>query len=205
MNFRRKVLRSELSFSMEGSCKGPESLIIKSLKLKCCCRGSLPKVLSFSPSFFWKWKVLRWYIYHVNFIYIWLVVLSSRFGNFFVPAESRGRSPSPVSFPVEEWRYIRGSPPCLCRHHPSAFQIQKSRLKWNKIFKSVTRSQGSPDDPNWPQMSWKQPQSGQGFIKYLPVMHVIVKDMLQILKRCKNNNKNTMLWPIFITLFRHGL
>ena len=36
-------------------------------------------------------------------------------------------------------------------------------------------------------MSWKEPQSGQGFLKYLPVMHVSVKDMLRILKRCKNN------------------
>ena len=36
-------------------------------------------------------------------------------------------------------------------------------------------------------MSWKQPQSGQGFLKYFTVMHVSVKDMLRILKRCKNN------------------
>ena len=36
-------------------------------------------------------------------------------------------------------------------------------------------------------MSWKEPQSVQGFLKYLPVMHVSVKDMSRILKRCKNN------------------
>ena len=29
--------------------------------------------------------------------------------------------------------------------------------------------------------------SGQGFIKYLPVMHDSAKDMLRILKRCKTN------------------
>ena len=42
----RKVLRSELSFSGEGTCKRPEGLIINSLKLKCCSRSSLSKVLS---------------------------------------------------------------------------------------------------------------------------------------------------------------
>ena len=30
--------------------------------------------LSFTPSFFWKWNVLWWYICHVSFTYIWLVV-----------------------------------------------------------------------------------------------------------------------------------
>ena len=30
--------------------------------------------LSFTPSFFWKWNVLRWYICNVSFIYIWLVL-----------------------------------------------------------------------------------------------------------------------------------
>ena len=42
----RKVLRSELSFSGEGICRRPEGLIISSLKLKCCSRSSLSKVLS---------------------------------------------------------------------------------------------------------------------------------------------------------------
>ena len=59
--------------------------------------------------------------------------------------------------------------------------------------------------PKWPQMSWKQPQSGQGFVKYLPVMHVSVKDMLRILKQCKNDNKKALLWPFFIRLLRHAL
>ena len=42
----RKVLRSELSFSREGICRRPEGLITKSLKLQCCSRSILPKVLS---------------------------------------------------------------------------------------------------------------------------------------------------------------
>ena len=58
--------------------------------------------------------------------------------------------------------------------------------------------------PKWPQMSLKQPQSGQGFVKYLPVMHACVKDMLRILKQCRNNQK-ALLWPIFITLLRRTL
>ena len=53
-------------------------------------------------------------------------------------------------------------------------------------------------------MSLKQPQSGQGFVKYLPVMHASVRDMLRILKQCKNNNQKALLWPIFITLLRHA-
>ena len=53
-------------------------------------------------------------------------------------------------------------------------------------------------------MSLKQPQSGQGFVKYLPVMHASVKDMLRILKQCRNNQK-ALLWPIFVTLLRHAL
>ena len=53
-------------------------------------------------------------------------------------------------------------------------------------------------------MSLKQPQSGQGFVKYLPVMHASVRDMLRILKQFKNNQK-VLLWPIFVTLLRHAL
>ena len=49
-------------------------------------------------------------------------------------------------------------------------------------------------------MSLKQPQSGQSFVKYLLVMHVSVRDMLRILKQCKNNNQKAQLWQIFITL-----
>ena len=47
--------------------------------------------------------------------------------------------------------------------------------------------------------------SGEGFVKYLPVKHVSVKDMLRILKECKNNNQKALLWPIFIRLLRHAL
>ena len=54
-------------------------------------------------------------------------------------------------------------------------------------------------------MSLKQPQSGQGFKKYLPVMHVSVRDMLRILMQCKNNNQKALLWPIFVILLRHAL
>ena len=46
MDLWRKVFRSELLFSSEGTCRKPEGLIKKSLKLKCCSRSSLPKVLS---------------------------------------------------------------------------------------------------------------------------------------------------------------
>ena len=42
----RKVLRSELSFSREGTCRRPQGLITKSLKRQCCSRCSLPKMLS---------------------------------------------------------------------------------------------------------------------------------------------------------------
>ena len=47
--------------------------------------------------------------------------------------------------------------------------------------------------------------SGEGFVKYLLVKHVNVKDMLRILKECKNNNQKALLWPIFIRLLRHAL
>ena len=46
MDLWRQVLRSELSFSRKGTCRRPEGLIAKSLKLKCCSRSSLPKVFS---------------------------------------------------------------------------------------------------------------------------------------------------------------
>ena len=39
--------------------------------------------LWFAPSFFCKWKVLRWYIYHVSFIYIWILVPEFSNFNFF--------------------------------------------------------------------------------------------------------------------------
>ena len=94
---------------------------------------------------------------------------------------------NPTFFSSGRIKIIRESLPCLPKLHPSGAQIKKNIFKWNKIFECYTRSQESPKDPNWPQMSWKQPQSGQGFLKYLPVMHVSVKDMLRILKRCKNN------------------
>ena len=47
--------------------------------------------------------------------------------------------------------------------------------------------------------------SGEGFVKYLSVKHVSVKDTLRILKQCKNNNQKALLCPIFITLLRHTL
>ena len=50
-----------------------------------------------------------------------------------------------------------------------------------------------------------QPVSAQTIVKYLPVMHVSVKDMLQVLKQFKNNNQKAFLWPIFIRLLRHAL
>ena len=37
---------SELSFNREGTCRRPYGLITKSLRLQCCSRCSLPKVLS---------------------------------------------------------------------------------------------------------------------------------------------------------------
>ena len=46
MDLWRKVLRSELSFSREGTCRRPEGLITKSLKLQCRSSCSLPKMLS---------------------------------------------------------------------------------------------------------------------------------------------------------------
>ena len=66
---------------------------------------------------------------------------------------------------------------------------------------SDTRSQGSPNVPNWPQMSlnqskwskmilnkpkWpqmslKQPQSGQSFVKYLPMMHGSERDFVNFM------------------------
>ena len=59
--------------------------------------------------------------------------------------------------------------------------------------------------PKWPQISLKQPQSGQDFVKCLPVMYANVRDMLRILKQCKNNNQKALLWPTFVTLLRHAL
>ena len=69
----------------------------------------------------------------------------------------------------------------MCKHNPSDVQIKKNSFKWNKIFNSDRRSQGSHNVPDGPQMSvnmtvnnpkrlqmsWKQPQLGQGFLKYL--------------------------------------
>ena len=46
MDLSGKVLRSELSFSRERTCRRPEALITKSLKLKFFSRSSLPKVFS---------------------------------------------------------------------------------------------------------------------------------------------------------------
>ena len=49
MDLWRKVSRSELSFSREGTCRRPslnQDLLTKYPKLKCCFRSSLPKVLS---------------------------------------------------------------------------------------------------------------------------------------------------------------
>ena len=36
----------------------------------------------------------------------------------------------------------------------------------------------TPNKPKLPQMSLKQSQSGQGFVKYLPVMHPSVRDVM---------------------------
>ena len=47
--------------------------------------------------------------------------------------------------------------------------------------------------------------SGEGLVKHLPVKYVSPKDMLRILKECKNNNQKALLWPIFIELLRHAL
>ena len=44
--------------------------------------------LWFTSSVFCKWMVLRWYIYHVSFIYIWLVIPEFHISKVFVPAES---------------------------------------------------------------------------------------------------------------------
>ena len=46
MDLWRKVLRSELSFSREVTCRRPKDLITKPLKLQCCSSCSLSKVLS---------------------------------------------------------------------------------------------------------------------------------------------------------------
>ena len=48
MNLWKKILRSELSFSREGTGRRPEGLITKSLKLKCSSRSSLLKVFLLS-------------------------------------------------------------------------------------------------------------------------------------------------------------
>ena len=45
MDFWKKVSRSDLSFSWEGTCKRPEALITKSLELKYSSRSSLPYML----------------------------------------------------------------------------------------------------------------------------------------------------------------
>ena len=47
--------------------------------------------------------------------------------------------------------------------------------------------------------------SDEGFVKYLPVKYVSVKDMLRILRECKSNNQKALLWPIFLRLLRHAL
>ena len=36
----------------------------------------------------------------------------------------------------------------------------------------------TPNKPKLPQMNLKQSQSGQGFVKYLPVMHPSVRDVM---------------------------
>ena len=46
MDLWRKVLRSELLFTREETCRRSSGLITKSLKLQCCPRCSLPKMLS---------------------------------------------------------------------------------------------------------------------------------------------------------------
>ena len=51
--------------------------------------------------------------------------------------------------------------------------------------------------PKRSQMSLKQPQSGQGFLKYLPVIHASVRDILPILKQCKNNNQKSLAVTTF--------
>ena len=51
--------------------------------------------------------------------------------------------------------------------------------------------------PKRSQMSLKQVQSGQGFLKYLPVMHASVRDMLPTLKQCKNNNQKSLAVTTF--------
>ena len=43
--------------------------------------------------------------------------------------------------------------------------------------------------------------SGEGFVKYLPVKHVSVKDMLRILKECKNNNQKALKPFIYTLIF----
>ena len=43
-------MRSEFSFSREGTCRRPSGLMTKSLKLQCCSRCSLPKMLSKTPA-----------------------------------------------------------------------------------------------------------------------------------------------------------
>ena len=37
--------------------------------------------------------------------------------------------------------------------------------------------------------------SSEGFVKYLPVKHLSLKDMLRILKECKNNNQKPYCGP----------
>ena len=49
---------------------------------------------------------------------------------------------------------------------------------------------------------WAENNLSEGFLKYLPVKHVSVKDMLRILKECKNNNQKALLWSILIRLLR---
>ena len=43
--------------------------------------------------------------------------------------------------------------------------------------------------------------SGESFVKYLLVMHVTVKDMLRILKQCKNNKRKSLVVDNFHKTF----
>ena len=43
--------------------------------------------------------------------------------------------------------------------------------------------------------------SREGFVKYLPVKYISVKDTLRILKKCKNNNQKTLIVANFHKTF----